>query len=100
MTGVLVLVPPPERIRISYPASMAVTARKGDAPAADHAAMTHVAGMPSFSEGGGLIQTTSGCRQQRVLRLPPPSGKLSPVLLTTRGLKEMTSAALQRGCQS
>ena len=31
---------------------------------------------------------------------PPPSGKLSPVLLTTRGLKEMTSAALQRGCQS
>ncbi len=32
--------------------------------------------------------------------LPPPSGKLSPVLLTTRGLTEMTSAALQRGCQS
>ena len=32
--------------------------------------------------------------------LPPPSGKLSPVLLTTRGLKEMTIAALQRGCQS
>lgn len=32
--------------------------------------------------------------------LPPPSGKLSPVLLTTRGLKEMTSAAIQRGCQS
>jgi hypothetical protein len=31
---------------------------------------------------------------------PPPSGKLSPVLLTMRGLKEMTSAALQRGCQS
>jgi adenine-specific DNA-methyltransferase len=31
---------------------------------------------------------------------PPPSGKLSPVLLTTRGLEEMTSAALQRGCQS
>ena len=31
---------------------------------------------------------------------PPPSGKLSPVLLTTRGLKEMTIAALQRGCQS
>jgi hypothetical protein len=32
--------------------------------------------------------------------IPPPSGKLSPVLLTTRGLEEMTSAALQRGCQS
>jgi hypothetical protein len=33
--------------------------------------------------------------------LPPrQSGKLSPVLLTTRGLKEITSAALQRGCQS
>ena len=34
------------------------------------------------------------------IKEPPPSGKLSPVLLTTRGLKEMTSAALQRGCQS
>jgi len=31
---------------------------------------------------------------------PPPSGMLSPLLLTTRGLEEMTSAALQRGCQS
>jgi hypothetical protein len=38
--------------------------------------------------------------QQRQLAAPPPSGKLSPVLLTTRGLEEMTSAALQRGCQS
>lgn len=31
---------------------------------------------------------------------PPPSGKLSPVLLTTRGLQEMSNASLQRGCQS
>jgi hypothetical protein len=31
---------------------------------------------------------------------PPPSGKLSPVLLTTRGLKERSNASLQRGCQS
>jgi hypothetical protein len=36
----------------------------------------------------------------RHLLLPPPSGKLSPVLLTTRGLEEMTSASLQRGFQS
>jgi hypothetical protein len=46
-----------------------VAVRKDDAPAADQAAMTNVAGMPSFSGGGGLIQTTSGCLQQRVLRL-------------------------------
>jgi len=31
--------------------------------------------------------------------MPPPSGKLSPVLLTTRGLKEKTSASLQRSFQ-
>jgi restriction endonuclease S subunit len=38
--------------------------------------------------------------EKRSALIPPPSGKLSPVLLTTRGLEEMTSAALQRGCQS
>ena len=36
----------------------------------------------------------------RDLLPPPPSGKLSPVLLTTRGLQEMSNASLQRGCQS
>ena len=46
-----------------------VTARKDDAPAADQAATANVADMASFSGGGGLIQTISGCRQQRVLRL-------------------------------
>ncbi len=38
----------------------AVTARKDDAPAADQAAMSNVAGWCSISVGGGLIQTTSG----------------------------------------
>jgi hypothetical protein len=37
-----------------------MTARKDDASAADQAAIPKIA---------GLIQTTSGCRQQRVLRL-------------------------------
>ena len=37
-----------------------VTARKDDAPAADQAAMSNVAGWCSISVGGGLIQTTSG----------------------------------------
>ena len=37
-----------------------VTARKDDAPAADQAAITNLAGLASFSGGGGLIQTTSG----------------------------------------
>jgi len=37
-----------------------VTAKKDDAPAATQAAITNVAGVMSFSEGGGLIQTTSG----------------------------------------
>lgn len=37
-----------------------VTARKDDAPAADQAAITNIAGLASFSGGGGLIQTTSG----------------------------------------
>jgi hypothetical protein len=32
-------------------------------------ATANVADMASFSGGGGLIQTISGCRQQRVLRL-------------------------------
>jgi len=45
-----------------------VTARKDDAPAATKAAITNVAGVMSFSEGGGLIQTTLGRRQQRVDR--------------------------------
>jgi hypothetical protein len=37
-----------------------VTARKDDAPAAHQAALTEVAGRGLFSEGGGLIHTTSG----------------------------------------
>ncbi len=37
-----------------------VTARKDDAPAADQAAMTKVAGSMAFSGRGGLIQTTFG----------------------------------------
>jgi hypothetical protein len=37
-----------------------VTARKDDAPAAYRAAITNLAGLASFSGGGGLIQTTSG----------------------------------------
>jgi hypothetical protein len=37
-----------------------VSARKDDVPAADQAATTNVAGLASFSGGGGLIQTTSG----------------------------------------
>lgn len=45
-----------------------VTARKDDAPAAVQAAMANVAGLGASSVGGGLIQTTSGCRQQRVDR--------------------------------
>ena len=39
---------------------ISVTARKDDAPAADQAAMSNVAGWCSISVGGGLIQTTSG----------------------------------------
>jgi len=35
-----------------------VTVRKDDAPAATQAAITKLAGVMSFSEGGGLIQTT------------------------------------------
>jgi hypothetical protein len=37
-----------------------VAARKDDAPTAYQAAITIVAGLASFSGGGGLIQTTSG----------------------------------------
>jgi hypothetical protein len=37
-----------------------MTARKVNVPAADQAAITNVAGLASFSGGGGLIQTTSG----------------------------------------
>ena len=49
--------------------------------------------------GGASRAARSADGSHREL-VPPQSGKLSPVLLTTRGLKEMTSAALQRGCQS
>jgi hypothetical protein len=42
-----------------------------------------------------LESAVAGLDQQE----PPPSGKLSPVLLTMRGLVEMTSASLQRGFQ-
>ena len=41
-------------------ATTSVTARIDDAPAADQAAMSNVAGWCSISVGGGLIQTTSG----------------------------------------
>ena len=47
----------------------AVTARKDAAPAACQAAISNVAAVMPFPGGGGLIQTTPGCRQQRVLRL-------------------------------
>ncbi len=40
--------------------SEAVAARKDEAPAAHQAALTKVAGRGLFSEGGGLIHTTSG----------------------------------------
>jgi len=43
-----------------HPQTGTVTARKDDAPAATQAAITNVAGVMSFSEGGELIQTTSG----------------------------------------
>jgi len=46
-----------------------VTARKDAAPAACQAAISNVAAVMPFPGGGGLIQTTPGCRQQRVLRL-------------------------------
>jgi len=46
-----------------------VAARKDDARAAGQAAFTKVAAVMPFSGGGGLIHTTSGCFQQRVLRL-------------------------------
>jgi hypothetical protein len=48
---------------IGYKKSLAphpVTARKDDAPATYQAAITNLAGLASFSGGGGLIQTTSG----------------------------------------
>ena len=38
----------------------AVTARKDDAPATHQAAFIRIAGWGSFSDGGGLIHTTSG----------------------------------------
>jgi len=41
-------------------AAAPVTVRKDEAPAATQAAITNVARVMSFSEGGGLIQTTSG----------------------------------------
>jgi len=54
---------------LSQGSPLPVTARKDDAPTALQAVIANVAEMASFSGGGGLIQTTSGCRQQRVLRL-------------------------------
>ena len=45
-----------------------MTARKDVASAADQAAITKIAGLMLFSGGGGLIQTTSGCRQQLPVR--------------------------------
>ena len=44
----------------SYDRASAVTARKDDATAAHQAALTKVAGRGLFSEGGGLIHTSSG----------------------------------------
>ena len=58
----------------------------------------------TVSQGDTVEEALANLREATELFLeecpPPPSGKLSPVLLTTRGLKEMTSAVLQRGCQS
>jgi len=45
-----------------------VTAKKDDAPAAVQAAIVNVAGLNLSSAGGGLIQTTSGWRQERIAR--------------------------------
>ena len=44
----------------SYFSALTVAARKDDAPAAHHAALTKIAGWGSCSDGGGLIHTTSG----------------------------------------
>ena len=44
----------------STDATAAVTVRKDDAPAATQAATTILAASLAFSDGGGLIQTTSG----------------------------------------
>ncbi len=43
-----------------------VVARKEDASIANQAAITNVAALAPFSGGVGLIQTTSGCCQQKV----------------------------------
>ena len=64
--------------------------------------------MRTSTAEGWSVRETRGAMQLQVRRpgepmqtvAPPPSGKLSPVFLTTRGLAEMTSAALQRGSQS
>jgi hypothetical protein len=48
--------------------SRTVTARKDVVPAAVQAAIVNVADLDSISGGGGLIQTTSGWRQQRIDR--------------------------------
>jgi hypothetical protein len=45
-----------------------VTARKDAAPAAARAAIVNVADLASVSGDGGLIQNTSGWRQQRIDR--------------------------------
>ena len=45
-----------------------MTARNDDAPAAVQAVIANLAGLGSSSGGGGLIQTSSGRRQQAVDR--------------------------------
>jgi hypothetical protein len=60
-----------ETMRIQEITALAapVAARKDDTPSANQAAIINVAAGSLLSIGGGLIQTTSGCRQQRVFRL-------------------------------
>jgi len=53
---------------IWYLSSVAVTARKNDAPAAVQAATVNITDMGSISGGGGLIKNTSGWRQHLVDR--------------------------------
>jgi hypothetical protein len=45
--------------------------RKYDAAAAVQEAFTKIAGLMLISGGGGFTKTTSGCSQQRELRLQP-----------------------------
>ena len=56
-----------------------MTASKDDVPTADQAAITKIAGLMLFSGGGGLIQTTTGCSQQRMCGSSDEDGGNGPV---------------------